>query len=67
MKWMRPSGQAIKTNEEQATVEHCKSMGWELMKEKKKPATSQDSPPAAKSKESESAASGATTMPGDRS
>ena len=29
MKWIRPSGTEIETNDEEATVKHCKSMGWE--------------------------------------
>lgn len=36
MKWKRPSGSEIETNDEPATIEHCKSLGWEEAKEAKK-------------------------------
>ena len=31
MKWKRPSGREIETNDEPATVKHCQDMGWERM------------------------------------
>ena len=31
--WNRPSGTQITTNDEQATIDHCVSLGWELLEE----------------------------------
>ena len=31
LRWKRPSGRTITTNEEKETVEHCESMGWEKL------------------------------------
>jgi len=28
MKWIRPSGSEIETNDEKGTIEYCKSLGW---------------------------------------
>lgn len=38
MKWIRPSGSEIETNDEPLTVEHCKSLGWKEAKKPKKKA-----------------------------
>jgi hypothetical protein len=35
MKWIKPNGQEIETNDRPETIEHCESIGW---KEAKKPA-----------------------------
>jgi hypothetical protein len=35
MKWIKPNGQEIETNDRPETIEHCESIGW---KEVKKPA-----------------------------
>lgn len=32
--WIRPTGSEITTNEEKATIEHCKKLGWKLATEK---------------------------------
>ena len=44
MKWIRPSGSEIETNDRKETIEYCKSLGWkekgakiEVKKEAKKP------------------------------
>jgi hypothetical protein len=34
MKWTKPNGNEIETNDEKATVDYCESLGWE---EKKAP------------------------------
>lgn len=34
MKWMRPSGNPIETNDRKETIEHCEKLGWEMMGEK---------------------------------
>ncbi len=37
MKWIKDNGQEIETNDLEATIEHCKSIGWTPAdKEKKK-------------------------------
>jgi len=28
MKWIRPSGTEIETNDRKETIKHCKSLGW---------------------------------------
>ena len=28
MKWVKPSGQEIETNDSPETVKHCESLGW---------------------------------------
>lgn len=28
MKWIKPSGIKIETNDKEATIEYCKSLGW---------------------------------------
>jgi len=28
MKWIRPSGTEIETNDREVTIEYCKSLGW---------------------------------------
>jgi len=33
MKWIRPSGSEIETNDEKATIEHCEKQGWERVLE----------------------------------
>ncbi len=39
MKWTKPNGSEVETNEEKATIEHCKTLGWKSAKknEAKKP------------------------------
>jgi len=36
MLWKRPSGSEIETNDEPATIEHCKAQGWKPVKKKTK-------------------------------
>jgi len=37
MKWIKENGQEIETNDLEATIKHCKSIGWAPAdKEKKK-------------------------------
>ena len=43
MKWIRPSGSEIETNDLEATIEHCKSLGWKEKKEEVKKATKKTS------------------------
>ena len=31
IKWKRPSGTMIETNEEKATIEHCEAQKWKRM------------------------------------
>ncbi len=31
MKWSRPSGTEIETNDEPATIAHCESVGWKRL------------------------------------
>jgi hypothetical protein len=40
--WNRPSGLQITTNEEKATVEHCKKLGWKKAKAKAKATSPSD-------------------------
>lgn len=35
MLWRKPSGQEIETNDLDATIEYCKSLGWEQVGHKK--------------------------------
>ncbi len=35
IKWTKPNGNKITTNDEKATVEHCESLGWKPVKAKK--------------------------------
>lgn len=37
IKWTKPNGNSIETNEEKATIEYCESLGWTKAEEKKKP------------------------------
>lgn len=30
MKWIKPSGLEIETNDSKETIDHCKSIGWKL-------------------------------------
>jgi len=32
MKWVKPSGQEIETNDSPETVKHCESLGWKPVK-----------------------------------
>jgi len=34
MKWTKPNGSEVETNEEKATIEHCESLGWKSGKAK---------------------------------
>jgi len=36
MNWKKENGQEIETNDEPATIEHCKSIGWEPIEVKEK-------------------------------
>lgn len=36
MKWVKPSGQEIETNDKPATVAYCESVGWERKKRKRR-------------------------------
>lgn len=36
MKWIRPSGLEIETNDLEETVKYCKSLGWKEKKEEVK-------------------------------
>lgn len=38
MKWVKPSGVEIETNDREETIEYCKSLGWKEVKAKKAPA-----------------------------
>lgn len=41
MKWKKPNGNEIETNDEEVTIEYCKSLGWEsddLPKKRGRPA-----------------------------
>ena len=40
--WIKPSGLAIKTNEDKATVAHCEGMGWKRAKPASKEFIHQD-------------------------
>tara|TARA_R110000803_G_scaffold37861_3_gene81726 strand:- start:303 stop:569 length:267 start_codon:yes stop_codon:yes gene_type:complete len=40
--WIKPSGLAIKTNEDKATVAHCEGMGWKRAKPASKEFNHQD-------------------------
>ena len=33
MKWMRPSGVEIETNDRDITIKYCESLGWEKIDE----------------------------------
>jgi len=37
MKWIRPSGSIIETNDNKATIEHCVQLGWKHQEENIKP------------------------------
>ena len=37
MKWKRPSGVPIKSNDDKATIAYCKSLGWKEEKKEAKP------------------------------
>lgn len=45
MIWVKPSGIEIETNDAPATVEHCRSLGWEEKKPKAKPKAKPKSKP----------------------
>lgn len=34
MKWKKPSGMEIETNDMDETIEYCKSLGWEMVGKK---------------------------------
>jgi hypothetical protein len=36
MKWIKPSGLEIETNDMKETIEYCKSLGWKDAKSKPK-------------------------------
>jgi hypothetical protein len=36
MKWIKPSGLEIETNDSEETIKYCKSLGWKEPKEIKK-------------------------------
>lgn len=42
IKWKKPSGKTIETNEEKATIEAALGHGWKLVKPAKKPAVSKE-------------------------
>ena len=50
MKWLRPSGTEIETNDSEETIEYCKSLGWKPA-EKKKRRTKAEMEEAKKSEE----------------
>jgi len=35
MKWKKPNGSEIETNDDEATIEYCKSLKWKEVKTKK--------------------------------
>jgi hypothetical protein len=35
MKWIKPNGTEIETNDREETIEYCKSLGWKDAAEKK--------------------------------
>jgi len=37
IKWIKPSGVEIQTNDREETIKYCESLGWEREGEKKKP------------------------------
>lgn len=37
IKWEKPNGNEIETNDREETVEYCKSLGWVKAGEKRKP------------------------------
>jgi len=37
IKWVKPSGQEIETNDKEETIEYCESLGWERAKKKPGP------------------------------
>ncbi len=38
MKWVKPNGNEIETNDKPATVKYCESLGWKKKATKKKAA-----------------------------
>lgn len=36
MKWLKPSGKEIETNDFDETIKFCKSLGWEIVEDKPK-------------------------------
>lgn len=44
MKWQKPSGMEIETNDMPETIEYCKSLGWKPMDEKPEPKKEQKKP-----------------------
>ena len=45
IKWQKPNGKKIVTNEENATISAAIDMGWELVKEEEKPKKKKASKP----------------------
>jgi hypothetical protein len=39
MKWIRPSGTEIETNDRDVTIEYCESLGWERAENPKESVT----------------------------
>lgn len=37
IKWIKPNGNEIETNDEKATIEYCESLGWERADKKEAP------------------------------
>lgn len=37
MKWVKPSGQEIETNDLPETIEYCESLGWKPVKKRGRP------------------------------
>jgi len=37
IKWTRPSGTEIETNDDKATIDYCISLGWKPAESEKKP------------------------------
>ncbi len=44
MKWTKPNGSEIETNDRPETIEHCESLGWKLIKEKEQSVSVKDLP-----------------------
>lgn len=39
IEWVKPNGLKVKTNDRQATIDHCASIGWVLADSVEKPET----------------------------
>jgi len=64
MKWKKPSGLEIETNDEKATIEYCESLGWEKVEEEcEEPMGTEavDAAPALEESQDDSFASNAAT------